>query len=98
LDVSTLSLHDALPISCADEEAGHAGISDRYGATGGDLSLERRNHAASAPQDVAETHGAELRTPRCAKQDDLFGEPLRCTHDTDRSEEHTSELQSPCNL
>src|SRR5256885_9328296 len=71
-EISTLSLHDALPI-CFRDNAGFAGLSytTQQGDIGGSAGFLSPDH---------------IRDFRQVK------EPA------DRSEEHTSELQSPCNL
>src|SRR2546426_5977863 len=68
-EIYTLSLHDALPISCWSANS-------REGRSPNRPSQDRRAAAsrASAPRS------------------------LRVSRSACRSEEHTSELQSPCNL
>src|SRR2546426_10057675 len=75
-EISTLSLHDALPISQGPRGAAAA------------RRVRVRDHRAS--EDRAERGAHPLATPA------LRLPPHRPA--CDRSEEHTSELQSPCNL
>src|SRR5205807_7184506 len=86
-DIYTLSLHDALPI---------------YRDTLRQLLLQRQeiadaenlmHHARAVPQDhLASRHLADVLAEMTVRHKENL-EVLR-----HRSEEHTSELQSPCNL
>src|SRR5205807_6042837 len=85
----TLSLHDALPI-CT--------IADTYHAWRGDKDCEKKyadepGFCKGATLDEIRHHGYILTPGRYvgAAEVEDDGEPFR-------SEEHTSELQSPCNL
>src|SRR5205807_10589174 len=90
----TLSLHDALPIlPVAEEHRGsHRPERERYQhqldgdepATGGATGDRQRHHGSQTDET------GEHRQPGTG--------PVRVRRDEVRSEEHTSELQSPCNL
>src|SRR5205807_10436390 len=78
----TLSLHDALPISRRAQ--GSLRFRDRCGReSGGRRGWGSRPARASWGQEIAEARSARRTRPGPR---------------WDRSEEHTSELQSPCNL
>src|SRR5207248_8986584 len=87
----THSLHDALPILF--ERTGHYGIDllgiDQHGVGGG------VNGAAVAGQQLA--HGGVVAT-RHALNDGPIGDVASRPGGSPRSEEHTSELQSPYDL
>src|SRR5947208_12461665 len=81
-EINTFSLHDALPI------CGGAGIDGRL--DGGDVADDERRHQAAAdllPADQRDVGGLQHGVARF----DQRHQPLR-------SEEHTSELQSPDHL
>src|SRR5256885_4134941 len=82
-EIYTLSLHDALPISGGRPEHVDPSLGEPLEA---EDHLQQRGLAdAVGPEDRGER-------PRCDVEVDLVPEhPIR-------SEEHTSELQSPCNL
>src|SRR5205807_3843607 len=93
--IHTLSLHDALPIYC-----------------GGKLPMAENCAGNSRVPAMEDTHGCIVATQRCVvlvgtdrdveaanvvheARDECF---IGIGHTGVRSEEHTSELQSPCNL
>src|SRR5205807_4819350 len=83
-DIYTLSLHDALPISPRHAAEHHERARDRArGAGRGALAARRRS--------VVHRYGPERREPAAVDE-------ARAGKRDHRSEEHTSELQSPCNL
>src|SRR5205807_4079970 len=89
-DISTLSLHDALPIYFAHavpapDGADHA-LGFHINAFGGD---------GNGIEDLAPHHFHAARVIEFHAEEEN-GEPA--IEAGDRSEEHTSELQSPCNL
>src|SRR5205807_7325627 len=86
-EIYTLSLHDALPI-CSDAQA-HDAVRR--------LVLRRDEedrHVAVTPQLEAEADAVD------ARHKDVDGHKVgaEVARRLERSEEHTSELQSPCNL
>src|SRR5688572_31599369 len=83
-EIYTLSLHDALPICPGRERA--APRPGPPGPSTADLRTPRASRAAFRPR----------RTGRGAAEVRLNPRPR--THRADRSEEHTSELQSQSNL
>src|SRR5205807_9795952 len=96
--LSTLSLHDALPISergapsavgpgVAEDERQEDAVAegDQRGDAGGHAGEEGERRAGAGCSWEGE---APAEPPGCTQR---FGGSLR-------SEEHTSELQSPCNL
>src|SRR5205807_10291660 len=91
----TLSLHDALPIykPCHDRERGH-----QDGAQAYTISFEQRGmqrHSARAkPIRVVHLQNSILLYD--AEQEEHAERAPKA--ERPRSEEHTSELQSPCNL
>src|SRR5205085_10941165 len=86
----TLSLHDALPISPRDKavEFGRS----RLRVTWDDLP----NPSIDAP--LALFYGAGTLYNRAGKEYLVKGFPMSVRFDAERSEEHTSELQSQSNL
>src|SRR5205807_5129997 len=87
-ELYTLSLHDALPISRFPEARAALMVSDllmgpRAAAELADAMVAHRYDVLIGTQIVAKGHHFPMLT--------LVGV-------VDRSEEHTSELQSPCNL
>src|SRR5256885_5640597 len=56
----------------------------------------RHTHAGPRPRPRPRREAGRERAPRCLA--DAIERALRCTGREARSEEHTSELQSPCNL
>src|SRR2546426_7037612 len=68
-EIYTLSLHDALPISCNDPEIKALCLPFRIARLRGASLIQRKRELSGHNDSIAE-----------------------------RSEEHTSELQSPCNL
>src|SRR5205807_4077674 len=88
--IYTLSLHDALPIS-ALLAGGQAVLGGALAARMYQLQiLDRDKYAVMAEENRI---SVRLLTPPRGRILDRFGAAL-----ADRSEEHTSELQSPCNL
>src|SRR5205807_7468983 len=82
----TLSLHDALPIwavQCGATAEPLGGISGLHGSAG-----QRPRHGGEA--------GRQDPGARAGRRGRFFGR--RIDQSSHRSEEHTSELQSPCNL
>src|SRR5256885_566707 len=84
-EIYTLSLHDALPISSAARDR------------------PREREAADRAQAATHPNRARRAAPDCraihrAAADAGSGSPLPTRSRPSRSEEHTSELQSPCNL
>src|SRR5256885_9468573 len=91
-EIYTLSLHDALPICAVADEVGrhvqlHPPALERRHQR---LDLVRLAHQR-VPQQKA--HGREVPVPGGTLEAEM---PLG--GEVPRSEEHTSELQSPCNL
>src|SRR5256885_12258333 len=96
-EIYTLSLHDALPISRVTafglylegvrDAARFARAAERARAAGKPIALIKAGRTEAATRTVR-THTGAL-----AGADAAFG--ALCAQ---RSEEHTSELQSPCNL
>src|SRR5205807_10185188 len=88
-DLSTLSLHDALPIYFAGGEHRYDAILD----IGGNCRLSHLRRALTPRGRLVivggETDGRWLGG---------FDRQIRALLLSPRSEEHTSELQSPCNL
>src|SRR5205807_8986148 len=94
-DIYTLSLHDALPILPCRQLATHPGVLCA-------VSGEQEQHpAASSATGRPEYH--PVPHTRCTRRPDRRGgKPAELIDGVvsipGRSEEHTSELQSPCNL
>ena len=72
--------HESDRLVGAHEVAGHRGVGDGDRPARPDLALERRDHAAATPEDVAEPHRAVRRVQRRVPQHDLLGDPLRRRH------------------
>src|SRR5256885_7299880 len=81
-EIYTLSLHDALPISDAQDDRRDASYCDRRSATKA-LSWKRDRRRSSLTQFALRRADRDVRSRHRLQP---------------RSEEHTSELQSPCNL
>src|SRR5205807_6721119 len=96
--LSTLSLPDALPILPVRQARGE-GQPPRGGMDGesliGEMQLSARHDAQQGPeaQPPHPMHDLESKTLTCGRQGDTVTEGRPGA----RSEEHTSELQSPCN-
>src|SRR5207249_8095466 len=95
-DTSTLSLHDALPISSDADAVRVQGFVLDQMAQQGYITVTQRNDAKAEKLVIAPSQGQRYRAPhfvyavRAAANDLLGGE--------NRSEEHTSELQSRFDL
>src|SRR5205807_7875776 len=89
-DIYTLSLHDALPI-CHHDIPDRGTVPPDGGAQPG-----RARHGAPTDDRRRRDLGA-ARAGGARGAPGLPGDP-RLRADGERSEEHTSELQSPCNL
>src|SRR5205807_7189811 len=83
-DIYTLSLHDALPISCVDVQS-RAGVVGTY-----QLGSDHQRIVLELSPDGNFTETIRYRKGEVTKHVGRW--------DFKRSEEHTSELQSPCNL
>src|SRR5207244_11933282 len=95
--ISTLSLHDALPIY-EEARAAEAGVLDRAArlTPGGLRAAVARAVMAAAPETARERRESAARDARVERwlQDSGNAALMGC----ERSEEHTSELQSPDHL
>src|SRR5205807_10581328 len=91
--LSSLSLHDALPISPRFEPSGPACAAD----TAGDLAAGPAGRTGAGPRSAADPGGPRAYRARGAEP---FAQRAggHAAGRAPRSEEHTSELQSPCNL
>src|SRR5205807_10614617 len=90
-DRYTLSLHDALPISTADWPTPVSATRSSY-LSG--LAIGRRPARISRGTGTGPGHTA----PSRSGSNNGTQMSSCCSKSTFRSEEHTSELQSPCNL
>src|SRR5256885_10011346 len=88
-EIYTLSLHDALPISAPLSKPSETGTS----ATS---SCSRAKDALTRCKAAASVLAPSVERAISAKLPQRNGRP--CRWPRHRSEEHTSELQSPCNL
>src|SRR5205807_9615754 len=87
--ISTLSLHDALPIFAIE-------VAHDDGSRTGARTDGRRRRRRESPIAVAQQHRDGVVTEVGHRQ--VFLPIAVEVADGHRSEEHTSELQSPCNL
>src|SRR5206468_12584026 len=88
-DIYTLSLHDALPISLILQAGRHVPLDDPQGQPFDDGRL--------ADARIADQHGVVLPPPR-EHLDHAADFLVAADHRVERSEEHTSELQSRSDL
>src|SRR5205807_9855529 len=93
--IYTLSLHDALPISQSWEFATLGGYAATRSAGQASTGVGRFDELVAGLTLATPSGVLELgHPPASAAGPDLLGLALG----SERSEEHTSELQSPCNL
>src|SRR5205807_6011043 len=94
---STLSLHDALPIFFTSVDLPAPFSPTRACASPGYSSIDTSTMACTAPKDLAACRSTRTGASACAPSDPAAS-PACSPPEAPRSEEHTSELQSPCNL
>src|SRR5205807_10358079 len=95
-ELSTLSLHDALPIWLPDDARGARSRARAPDAP--PWPLAGRGGVGARSRHTADPFAGERRGARRDAAAAGVALPARSAVAVPRSEEHTSELQSPCNL
>src|SRR5205807_9062465 len=95
--IYTLSLHDALPISVEQKPPASA-QSKSSSAKGTSRRLPNAGLPASARQYYQLTFGVDNLSVKSVESGSMLRFSYHVLNAAKRSEEHTSELQSPCNL
>src|SRR5688500_19779957 len=90
----TRSLHDALPISIGNTNYGGAPTFGGNSGGGAQLQIEIINNKVSS---IALNGSSTNAFSICGGRSIEVGDPASFVYSA-RSEEHTSELQSPCNI